>query len=59
MEIINRVSTEKIVEHIHFFRGIKIMLDHDLALLYEVQTKTIKQQYGEILIAFHLILCLN
>lgn len=37
------VSTELISSKIYFIRGIKVMLDRDLAVLYEVQTKALKQ----------------
>ncbi|MFC2096848.1 ORF6N domain-containing protein [Bacteroidota bacterium] len=33
-----------IVNYIHIVRGIKIILDYDLALLYHVETKVLKQQ---------------
>lgn len=37
------LKKENIVEHIHIMRGVKIMLDHDIATLYGVQTKVLKQ----------------
>lgn len=37
------VSTELISSKIYFIRGIKVMLDRDLAVLYQVQTKALKQ----------------
>jgi hypothetical protein len=37
------VSTELISSKIYFIRGVKVMLDRDLAALYEVQTKALKQ----------------
>jgi hypothetical protein len=37
------VSTELISSKIYFIRGVKVMLDRDLAVLYDVQTKALKQ----------------
>ncbi len=37
------VSTELISSKIYFIRGAKVMLDRDLAVLYDVQTKALKQ----------------
>ena len=33
-----------IVNYIHIIRGVKIIFDYDLALLYKVETKVLKQQ---------------
>ena len=38
------VSEEMIVSKIYYLRGQKVMLDQDLAVLYEVETKTLKRQ---------------
>ena len=37
------ISTELIAEKIFLIRGKKVMLDRDLAMLYEVETKALKQ----------------
>jgi hypothetical protein len=37
------ISANSIVEYIYVVRGAKVMLDQDLAVLYEVQTKVLKQ----------------
>src|SRR4051812_6188920 len=37
------ISDEKIFDKIHLVRGHKVMLDRDLALLYNVSTKALKQ----------------
>jgi hypothetical protein len=37
------ISAEDIVKRIYFLRGVKVMLDRDLAALYEVETKVLKQ----------------
>lgn len=37
------ISTNSIAEYIYVVRGVKVMLDQDLAVLYEVQTKVLKQ----------------
>lgn len=39
----NIVSTELISSKIYFIRGVKVMLDRDLAELYEVETRTLNQ----------------
>jgi len=38
-----QIQTEKITGLIHFIRGEKVILDSDLARLYEVPTKVLKQ----------------
>lgn len=38
-----RVSTDRVAERIMFVRGQKVMLDSDLAELYEVETKVLNQ----------------
>ena len=37
------IPTEIIMNQIYVIRGIKVMLDRDLAKLYEVETKALKQ----------------
>lgn len=37
------ISANSIAEFIYVVRGVKVMLDQDLAVLYEVQTKVLKQ----------------
>jgi len=37
------VPIEQIASKIHFIRGVKVMLDRDLAELYEVETRVLKQ----------------
>ena len=37
------IPVEKITGKIYYIRNIKVMLDRDLAELYEVQTKALKQ----------------
>ena len=43
MEKTNLLSEEKIVNRIYFIRGKKVMLDRDLAELYNVETKVLNQ----------------
>jgi hypothetical protein len=38
------ITVEDIAQRIYFIRGVKVMLDHDLAALYEVETKRLKEQ---------------
>ena len=38
------LKEENIAKHIYFIRGEKVMLDFDLAILYEVETRVLKQQ---------------
>jgi len=44
---------------IHEIRGIKVMLDYDLAALYEVTTKALNQAVKRNQPGFLLILCFN
>jgi len=37
------MKEEKIVQHIYLIRGEKVMLDLDLASLYEMETRVLKQ----------------
>ncbi|MDA1353078.1 MAG: ORF6N domain-containing protein [bacterium] len=37
-------KTDNLSSKIHTIRGIKVILDHDLAGLYEVETKQLKRQ---------------
>src|SRR5688572_33502199 len=43
MSITNLISIEKIEKAIYLIRGEKVMLDRDLAELYQVQTKALNQ----------------
>ena len=43
MTEIELVATEQITEKIYIIRGTKVMLDRDLASLYKVETKYLKQ----------------
>ena len=43
MTEIELVATEQITEKIYLLRGAKVMLDKDLATLYRVETKYLKQ----------------
>ena len=43
MAEIELVTTEQITEKIYLIRGVKVMLDRDLAALYRVETKRLKQ----------------
>ena len=38
------IAAESITSRIHFIRGMKVMLDRDLAELYGVETKRLKEQ---------------
>jgi phage regulator Rha-like protein len=40
----NLIKIEDIEKRIYFIRGVKVMLDRDLAELYEVETKRLKEQ---------------
>ncbi len=39
----NLVAIEQISSKIYFIRGVKVMLDRDLAILYEVETRALNQ----------------
>ena len=43
MAEIELVTTEQITEKIYLIRGVQVMLDRDLAALYRVETKRLKQ----------------
>ena len=43
MAEVELVTTEQIREKIYLIRGVKVMLDRDLAALYRVETKRLKQ----------------
>lgn len=43
MEDQSLLAEETISNKIYFIRGQKVMLDRDLALLYEIETKVLKQ----------------
>ena len=53
------VLAERITSKIYLIRGMKVMLDSDLAELYGVETRVLKQAVEGISVAFQLILCLN
>ena len=38
------ITVEDIAQRIYFIRGVKVVLDRDLAALYEVETKRLKEQ---------------
>jgi len=44
---------------IHEVRGMKVMLDVDLARIYQVETRVLNRRNVGILIAFQVILCLK
>jgi hypothetical protein len=46
------IAEEKIVNQIHLIRGQKVMLDSDLAALYGVETKRLKEQVNRNLSRF-------
>ena len=48
-----------IIQRIHEIRGMRVMLDFDLAEIYEVPTKRLKEQVRRILNDFPMILCFN
>lgn len=43
-ELENLVVEQKILNHIYMIRGQKVMLDMDLAAMYDVETKQLKRQ---------------
>ena len=53
------IPQEVIMSKIFIMRGQKVILDKDLAELYEVETKALKQAENETWISFLSILCLN
>jgi hypothetical protein len=59
MENQSLLSEETISNKIYFIRSQKVMLDRDLALLYGIETKVLKQSVKRNLSRFQKILCLN
>ncbi len=53
------VPVELITNKIFNIRGLKVMLDRDLAKLYEVETKVLKRNVRRHIDRFLMILCLN
>jgi len=53
------LSEETISNKIYFIRNQKVMLDRDLAFLYGIETKVLKQSVKETYLDFPKILCLN
>jgi ORF6N domain len=54
MQIIQTIENK-----IYEIRGVRIMLDKDLANLYEVETKVLNQAVKRNIKRFHSILCFN
>ncbi len=52
MENKNILVNTNIQSKIHFIRGLRVMLDHDLALLYQVETKVLNQAVRRQLMRF-------
>ena len=55
----NLISIERIEKTIYLIRGEKVMLDRDLAELYQVQTKALNQAVRRNFDRFPLTLCSN
>jgi DNA-binding XRE family transcriptional regulator len=53
------IPDQQVMNKIYLIRERKVMLDEDLAELYQVETKVLNQAEKEILIDFHLTLCSN
>ena len=59
MSSIDLIPDEKIEKAIYLIRGEKVMLDRDLALLYEVETKVLNRAVKINSNDFRRILCFN
>ena len=55
----NLVTIEEISDKIYNIRGVKVMLDMNLAQLYEVETRILKRNVRRHIDRFLMILCLN
>jgi hypothetical protein len=53
------IPIERIEKAIYLIRGERVMLDRDLAELYEVETRVLNQAVGLIASASHRISCLS
>jgi hypothetical protein len=51
-KVIVKITEEGIVEKIHIIRGMKVMLDRDLAEMYDVETRVLKQAVKRNLVRF-------
>ena len=54
-----QIPIEVVISKIIFVRGEKVLLDRDLAELYGVETKVLKQAVRRNIKRFPMILCLN
>ena len=59
MSSTNLIADEKIEKAIYLIRGEKVMLDRDLANLYQVATKTLNRASRGIYSDFRWILCFS
>lgn len=59
MENQSVISEETISNKIYFIRGLKVMLDFDLAFLYDVETRRLNEQVKRNLSRFPEDLCFN
>lgn len=58
-EVLEIIPSERIVSKIYIIRNKKVMLDRNLAELYNVNTKVLIQAVKRILKDFRKILCFN
>jgi hypothetical protein len=59
LHILSKMQLQQIQSKIFELRGIKVMLDSDLAELYETETKRLKEAVRRNIDRSPLILCLN
>ena len=53
------ISDEQVISKIYLIRGQKVMLDRDLAALYQVETRVLNRLFREIWIVFQKTLFSN
>ena len=53
------MDNQEIADKIYLIRGVKVMLDRDLAEMDGVETKVLNQSVKEILLDFQMILCFS
>jgi ORF6N domain-containing protein len=51
-QTISTITEESVVEKIHLIRGVKVMLDRDLAEMYDVDTRILKQAVKRNIVRF-------
>ena len=57
--MVDIIPIDQIVKKIYWLRGVKVMLDRDLAVLYDIETRILNAMCADTLNAFPMISCLS